>query len=65
MRKVMFKGTEYTVESWAQYIAMDDDGEVYMYENEPKYNEVMKVWLPGFGECKNLGNVNCLKIFGD
>lgn len=44
MKKVTFKGQVFEVPAWAEYIADDYDGEVFVFEKEPElYRGVWKV----------------------
>ena len=35
MKKVEFQGAEFEVPDWARWIAQDQDGSIYVYENIP------------------------------
>lgn len=36
MKKINFQGNEYEVEDWVNWVAIDYDGEIYGYEDEPE-----------------------------
>lgn len=52
MKTITYRGEQYEVEDWVNFVAMDSDGAIYTYENEPysKYGE----WI------KSTGNVKCI-----
>ena len=36
MKNIVYMGQEYEVEDWVNYVAMDEDGEIWGYESEPE-----------------------------
>lgn len=36
MKKINFHGKEYEVEDWVNWVAIDEDGVIYGYEDEPE-----------------------------
>lgn len=63
MKTVFFKGNQYTVPEWAKFIALDSDGEVYVYSVAPRLNEDTQNYGPtSSSECLRVGNINCVGI---
>lgn len=61
MPKVIFKGTDYEVPDWAEYIAMDEQsGDIYVYDTEPSEDQNGN-WKGS--SCCKVGNKNCAKIY--
>lgn len=57
MKTVQFKGESCAVEDWANYITMDDDGGVWVWESQPH-----KDYADGCYFCL-VGNREYLKTF--
>ena len=47
MKTIEFQGAEYQVQDWVNWVAMDDDGELYGYENKPYKTD--GEWFPQKG----------------
>ena len=60
--KVLFQGSYYDVPEWANYLAKDDSGQIYAYENKPRYDVDLHAWQVCGGEYEYVGNANCIKI---
>lgn len=43
MKTITYRGKQYEVEYWVNFVAMDSDGNIYAYENKPDHNGVN--WL--------------------
>ena len=46
---------------WAKYITISENGNIYVYENEP-VKDGYGDYLPTMGEMKKLGNITPTKI---
>lgn len=56
MKTITYRGEQYEVEDWVNFVAMDADGDIYGYEHEPKINQYGQWELPS-GDNYYLGNV--------
>lgn len=52
MKTITYRGEQYEVEDWVNFVAMDADGAIYAYEQEP-YSRCGE-WI------KSGGNVKCI-----
>lgn len=54
MKTITYRDEQHEVEDWVNFIAMDADGAIYAYENEPyrKYGE----WIKTEGSVKCIGS---------
>ncbi|UIB81320.1 hypothetical protein [Flyfo podovirus Tbat2_2] len=40
MKIITYRGEQYEVEDWVNFVAMDADGDIYAYENKPERNTI-------------------------
>lgn len=63
MKRVLFQGTYFEVPDWAEFLAKDEDGEIYAYENKPhRQDEHGDWWAEGAMEFVSREDV--IKIMG-
>lgn len=44
MKTITYRGEQYEVEDWVNFVAMDGSGEIFAYENEPTIEPGELVW---------------------
>ena len=42
---VKFRGKEYPAPAWAKYMAIDSDGEVWVFAKKPEIGDFNRVWF--------------------
>lgn len=58
MKTITYRGEEYFAPDWANFVAMDGDGNVYAFENKPVENNFGQ-WEVTTGGCEFIG---CIEI---
>lgn len=56
MKTITYRGEEYIVEDWANFVAMDGDGDIFAFENKPKENNFGQ-WEAATGDFEFIGKV--------
>lgn len=57
MKTINYRGKEYIVEDWVNFVAMDIDGDIYAFENEPEKDDFGE-WMNIKGEVLQIDYVN-------
>lgn len=55
MKTITYRGEKYEVEDWVNFVAMDGSGEIFAYENEPKIDPGVPVWIYNLNRVKRIG----------
>lgn len=54
MKTITYRGEQYEVEDWVNFVAMDADGMIYSYEHEPTLSD--GEWIPSLGRVWHVGD---------
>ncbi|QDH85544.1 hypothetical protein [Proteus phage vB_PmiP_RS51pmB] len=55
MKTITYRGEQYEVEDWVNWVAMDAGGEIYAYEHEPIVSSEND-WINTGGNCFWIGS---------
>lgn len=55
MKTITYRGEQYEVEDWVNFVAMDIDGDIYGYETKPE-NGLSDEWLNTGGKVFWIGS---------
>lgn len=56
MKTVKYQGKEFEVSDWVNFIATDEDGSIWGFENKPKLNIDKDMWSTSFGRFKQVSD---------
>lgn len=49
MKNITYRGKEFEVEDWVNFVATDESGDIYGYEHEPKQDGYEYTWFDETG----------------
>lgn len=55
MKTITYRGKEYEVEDWVNFVAMDDNGEIFGYEHRPIRSMTNKKFFNALGDVTCIG----------
>lgn len=58
MKTITYRGEQYEVEDWVNWVAMESNGTYYGYENEPYLNLGSGEWIKDVGRICIIGEEN-------
>lgn len=56
MKVINYRGITAEVEDWVNFIATDEDGEIWGFENKPSVNMYGSMWLERTGRFDRVNN---------
>lgn len=56
MKTVKYQGKKFEVSDWVRYIAIDEDGSMWGFENKPELNIYEDMWITSFGRYEQISD---------